>query len=169
MGLFARQGFVNTTTRQIATEAGISTGLMYHYFDSKARLLQAVFDDYMVLISAPIEEVFGQYQPPVRLAQLLRRLFALLESNPEFWQLFYMMRTQPVIMDILGDDFRLWTVRLRELFVTEFQAMGRPEAEIEALLLYSLLEGTIQQYLLDPANYPLAAVVEKIITQYGSS
>ena len=33
MVCFARQGYAQTTIRHIATEANISTGLMYHYFD----------------------------------------------------------------------------------------------------------------------------------------
>jgi len=48
------------------------------------------------------------------------------------------------------------------------RAAGRAEPEIEALLLYSLIEGTIQQYLLDPANYPLEAVANRIINQFTS-
>jgi hypothetical protein len=30
-----------------------------------------------------------------------------------------------------------------------------------------VVEGTIQQYLLDPANYPLADIVDKMISQFG--
>jgi AcrR family transcriptional regulator len=37
--LFARNGFDGTTTRQIAQEAGISEGLIFHYFPNKADLL----------------------------------------------------------------------------------------------------------------------------------
>jgi hypothetical protein len=46
--------------------------------------------------------------------------------------------------------------------------MGRPDPELEALILYSLIEGTIQQYLLDPANYPLDQVVARIKGQFVS-
>jgi hypothetical protein len=77
-----------------------------------------------------------------------------------------MMRTQPAIMELLGDSFREWTARLRDLFTAELQAAGRQEPEVDALMLYSLIEGTIQQYLLDPPNYPLELIVETIISQY---
>ncbi len=79
-----------------------------------------------------------------------------------------MMRSQPAIMEILGDSFRQWTGRLRDLFVADLRAMGRPDPELEALILYSLIEGTIQQYLLDPANYPLDQVVARIKGQFVS-
>ena len=40
--VFAERGFDAGTTRQIAAEAGVAEGLIYHYFDSKEALLDAV-------------------------------------------------------------------------------------------------------------------------------
>lgn len=37
--LFAHHGYAGTTTKAIATEAGITEGLIYHYFGGKAELL----------------------------------------------------------------------------------------------------------------------------------
>jgi AcrR family transcriptional regulator len=38
--LFVRQGYAGTTVRDIADAAGLSVGLMFHYFPSKQALLQ---------------------------------------------------------------------------------------------------------------------------------
>jgi AcrR family transcriptional regulator len=43
--LFAAQGFDATSTRQIAKEAGITEGLIFHYFPTKASLLTAILED----------------------------------------------------------------------------------------------------------------------------
>src|SRR5829696_4229797 len=43
--LFAAQGFDATSTRQIAREAGIAEGLIFHYFPTKASLLTAILQD----------------------------------------------------------------------------------------------------------------------------
>jgi AcrR family transcriptional regulator len=45
LGLFAAQGFDATSTRQIANEAGIAEGLIFHYFPTKASLLTAILED----------------------------------------------------------------------------------------------------------------------------
>ncbi len=42
--LFAERGVEGTTIKQIAERADISVGLLYHYFDGKAALLQAIFE-----------------------------------------------------------------------------------------------------------------------------
>jgi len=41
--LFGRHGFNNVTMRQIATETGVSTGALYHYFPTKFDVLQQLF------------------------------------------------------------------------------------------------------------------------------
>ena len=45
LSLFAAQGFDATSTRQIAKEAGIAEGLIFHYFPTKASLLTAILED----------------------------------------------------------------------------------------------------------------------------
>ena len=41
---FARKGFHQTTMREIYTEADLSPGAVYHYFDSKDAIIQASFE-----------------------------------------------------------------------------------------------------------------------------
>lgn len=41
---FAEGGFAKTTVKDIAASAGISSGLMYHYFPSKEKLLEAAVE-----------------------------------------------------------------------------------------------------------------------------
>lgn len=44
MRVFAQKGFVRATNKDVAHEAGITPGLIYHYFESKEALLQAVIE-----------------------------------------------------------------------------------------------------------------------------
>lgn len=167
MKLFAQNGYSHTTTRAIAREAGLSTGLMYHYFDSKERLLRAVFEQTIGVIDQAIRDAYTTSEALERLAGVLRAMFDLLAVNPAAWSLFIMMRAQPAIQRELGDDFLLWTQRLRDLFESELHLAGRADPVLDALLLYSLVDGAIQQYLLDPDNYPLDAVTGAMIGRYA--
>lgn len=167
MQLFAQKGYAHTTTRNIATAAGLSVGLMYHYFDNKESLLTAVFEFVMARIDERITAVLQTSPPGKVITNLLRAIFDLLASEPQFWALFYTLRTQPAIAAVLGDAFIERTAMLRSCFVSELALAGWPQPELEGYYLYSVIEGAIQQYLLDPANYPLAQVVEKMIAQFG--
>jgi AcrR family transcriptional regulator len=42
-GLFSRKGYANVTMREIASEIGVSTGTLYHYFSTKEEILEQLF------------------------------------------------------------------------------------------------------------------------------
>ena len=44
--LFAEHGFAGTPTAAVARRAGVSEGIVFHHFGSKAGLLEAVAADY---------------------------------------------------------------------------------------------------------------------------
>jgi AcrR family transcriptional regulator len=44
--LFAERGYAATTTADVARHAGVSEGIVFHHFGSKAELLEAVAADY---------------------------------------------------------------------------------------------------------------------------
>ena len=57
--VFARKGFHASRVGDIAEEAGVAHGLLYHYFDSKDEVLEAIFrDNWSVLVTriASVEE-----------------------------------------------------------------------------------------------------------------
>jgi len=163
--LFAQNGYAHTTTRQIAQKAGISTGLMYHYFAGKEALLKAVLDYCIETLNEGLLLVINRFPPGQILQPLLVKIFEILDEGQEFWALFYMLRTQPEIMRVSGDDFRMWTSDLRGLFVSELTLAGKENPELESHLLYSMIEGVIQQYLLDPEHFPLEQVAAEVVAR----
>jgi AcrR family transcriptional regulator len=54
--VFARQGFHATRVSDIADEAGVAYGLVYHYFKSKDEVLNELFVERWSLLLAAIEE-----------------------------------------------------------------------------------------------------------------
>src|SRR4051795_7034128 len=58
--VFARQGFHSCRVSDIADEAGVAYGLVYHYFKSKDQVLNELFTERWSLLLAAIEEVDGQ-------------------------------------------------------------------------------------------------------------
>jgi TetR/AcrR family fatty acid metabolism transcriptional regulator len=58
--VFARQGFHSCRVSDIADEAGVAYGLVYHYFESKDEVLNELFTERWSLLLAAIEEVDRQ-------------------------------------------------------------------------------------------------------------
>ena len=62
--VFARQGFHNARVSDIAAEAGVAYGLVYHYFDSKDQMLNELFTERWSLLLAAIEEADREQPTP---------------------------------------------------------------------------------------------------------
>jgi AcrR family transcriptional regulator len=62
--VFARQGFHACRVSDIANEAGVAYGLVYHYFDSKEQVLNELFVERWSLLLAAIEEIDARPTPP---------------------------------------------------------------------------------------------------------
>jgi TetR/AcrR family transcriptional regulator, fatty acid metabolism regulator protein len=58
--VFARQGFHSCRVSDIADEAGVAYGLVYHYFASKDQVLNELFSERWSLMLAAIDEVDGR-------------------------------------------------------------------------------------------------------------
>jgi TetR/AcrR family transcriptional regulator, fatty acid metabolism regulator protein len=62
--VFARQGFHATRVSDIADEAGVAYGLVYHYFRSKDEVLNELFVERWSLLLSAIEETDRAGQTP---------------------------------------------------------------------------------------------------------
>jgi TetR/AcrR family transcriptional regulator, fatty acid metabolism regulator protein len=61
--VFARQGFHTCRVSDIADEAGVAYGLVYHYFDSKDQILDTLFLERWDILLRAIEQVDGDDVP----------------------------------------------------------------------------------------------------------
>jgi len=80
MDLFRRQGFEETTMREIAAEAGVATGAAYYYFDSKDAIALAFYDQSQRELESSIEQALASGK------HLGERLAALLEAKLKYFE-----------------------------------------------------------------------------------
>ncbi len=62
--VFARQGFNSCRVSDIAREANVAYGLVYHYFDSKDEVLNELFVERWSLLLQAIDEIDSRPVPP---------------------------------------------------------------------------------------------------------
>jgi TetR/AcrR family transcriptional regulator, fatty acid metabolism regulator protein len=72
---FARKGYHACRVGEIAEEAGVAYGLVYHYFGSKEEVLQTIFRETWTLMLARIEEMEEEGDPA---SEQVRKVTALL-------------------------------------------------------------------------------------------
>lgn len=80
--VFGNKGFDRTSNKDIAREAGITTGLIYHYFESKAALLKSLLEERSPLYK--IRQLYTEMeaQPPeILLRSLANRVLDMVEDS----------------------------------------------------------------------------------------
>ncbi len=109
MHVFAEKGFARATNKDIAREAGITPGLIYHYFDSKEALLKAIIDSrspLRIIHTLPPQTL--SLPPEVFLRFMIIQVLGILEDE-NFMQLIrvflpevvYNMNTASTISDAI--------------------------------------------------------------------
>jgi len=82
--LFAEKGYGNATTSEIAREAGVAEGTLYHHFGSKDGIFLTLFDETMEGFLAGIEEILaGDRTGREALSALVRFHFGYVSRHRE--------------------------------------------------------------------------------------
>ncbi|MDE3190900.1 MAG: TetR/AcrR family transcriptional regulator [Acidobacteriota bacterium] len=82
--VFARKGFHASRVGDIAEEAGVAHGLLYHYFSSKDEVLETIFSEHWTALLDRIHAVEASGDPPVRqLRGIVRSMFHGWRSDPD--------------------------------------------------------------------------------------
>jgi len=164
--LFAGRGYASTPVDAIVAAAGISPGLLYHYFPSKLDLLRAIFETSMTDVKASFAAADAAPAPADRLAALLRAAASIVKQRRRFWALSYGVRMQREVLAALGPDVFAWTAEIHRVLERYLGEAGWPNPAHEALLLFAQIDGLHQHYVLDPDRYPVDALTERLVERY---
>lgn len=150
--VFARKGFLRATNKDIAREIGVTSGLIYHYFESKEELLRAVIFTLSPMhvlhslpekvLALPPEEFF-----PFVIAQVLEQV-----EQPQFVQLIRVILPE-VIHDSsfasIPSSVLSQVAALLAAYVEKCYAqMTVPVSMVDVELVFHLLVSTMMGILL---------------------
>ncbi|WP_100221878.1 TetR/AcrR family transcriptional regulator [Anaerophaga thermohalophila] len=166
LAIFANKGYHTSTIDEIARASGVAKGSVYNYFESKEILLRTlVFEtleetaemmdpDHDGIVT--VEEFFG----------MIRKSKKWLVENRDFLRLYFSVITQPKVLKMLEKD--LWEIisPYIEKMKTFFKEHGFSDPETEVRFFYALLDGIEINYVLDPENFPLDKIEERVIRYY---
>ena len=145
---FARRGFPTSRVGDIAEEAGVAHGLLYHYFSSKDEVLQTVFRENWSELLQRFEQVDASEEPAdEKLRGIVKILLRTWRNDPD-----------------------LVTVMVREVgrsaqLATQVEVIGQGFAVIERVIREGQAEGVFRSGL-DPrlASWVVYGGLEEILT-----
>lgn len=81
--LFTERGYFATSVHDIRRASGLSTGSLYHHFESKEAIARAIYTDLLCRMTAVVEEAAASRQTvKERCRAIVASLFALSETDP---------------------------------------------------------------------------------------
>jgi AcrR family transcriptional regulator len=159
--VFSTYGFDAGTIRQIATEAGVAEGLIYHYFEGKEALLDAVIRERSILAWLAQPEALSDALPiEAALREFAAEGLARLARDADVFAVVWsQMATNRALAERVGRIVREVTDRLAA-YLDRKIAKGelRPVDTVVAarVVAASLVLFTLAQYRLSPPLKHLA-------------
>ena len=163
--LFAKRGYANTSISAIAQKADISKGLIYHYFDSKEAILDAIFHQW-VEATDYIMEFSDDLSANQKLRQMINELFTFIKENPESSRLLTVLALQPDAIAALKSQVKQVTLKQIEIGMSILEELDYRNPETEAYFLGAKLDGITLGYLTLGDDYPLEAMKQKLLEEY---
>ena len=165
--LFSIKGYHGTSISDIAKSAGISKGLAYNYFESKQKLVEALFEQ-MLQIGQEFEEILDSSLDPYKKIEVLIEFsFKYIEENEEFWRLYISFVLQPEIIEQGKKVSNEFNSRLLKKMEKILKQVGLKNPNIEARILGALFDGIGLDYFIDKSNFPLQKIKKLILQRYS--
>ncbi|MEO8610114.1 MAG: TetR/AcrR family transcriptional regulator [Chloroflexota bacterium] len=172
--VFSQKGFERTTNKDIADEAGITPGLIYHYFKSKEDLLKAAIEDHSPVgfVHSLPEQLFEQ--PPEQFLHFMaQKILEITEGEP-FVRLLRVFLPE-VIYNPSITSFNLGAIQEVSEFLVRYLEAKMDSGELrrsDASLTLQVFTGSLfafvirRQILHDPLSlqYTHEEIVESVVS-----
>ncbi|MEO0895427.1 MAG: TetR/AcrR family transcriptional regulator [Bacteroidota bacterium] len=163
--LFAEQGYAGTRTREIASRASVSEGLIFRHFDNKEGLLKAIFEEGLNRIRKKTAILIKEEDDSVFLRKIIEMPIQVVDDFPDFWRLTFSIKwSDPALKEKYYSYEPMEAIATRTIQV--FSKRGFQSPEMESDFLYTTIEGLIGIYLQEGKSERVVRLMEYIKSKY---
>jgi AcrR family transcriptional regulator len=145
--VFARKGYHAARVGDIAEEAGVAYGLVYHYFGSKEEVLRSVFRETWRALIRTIESVEeGDDSPPEQLRKVAEILLRSWRRDPDLVRVLVLEVTRSGHLAGEVDEIDASFAAIQKI-VERGQADGSIRTDLDARLASYVFYGAIDELL----------------------
>jgi TetR/AcrR family fatty acid metabolism transcriptional regulator len=143
-----QKGFHKARMSDIANEAGISYGLVYHYFNNKEDLLEAILHRWWEGLFSLMVEIEDEYPVPIKLRRIILYFLDSYQRHPDLVNIFIteISRSTSNLTSNRLENFKK-SMALTEKVIVEGQEKGILRRDFKArYLTYSFL-GALETFV----------------------
>jgi TetR/AcrR family acrAB operon transcriptional repressor len=177
--VFSRKGYMATRVEDIARQANVTTGAIYHHFDGKRALYIALFEKNSAKANQLAQTIIEEGGTPATvLRRLLVRLFKYIEEDKEYRAVVELYLKQTVTspeLSIITEQSLEGRRQLAQFFsnlIREGIAMGEFNPSVlpedTALALVGFMNGMGLIWLQDPEYFSIKERAENLVDAFLS-
>lgn len=164
--LFALQGYSRTSVENIAREASVSKGLIYHYFNSKEDILKQLFSLFRVEMEKQYQ--WEPSQPPKEVLQSIINIsMKFIIQKSQMNRMMIALAIQPEVTESIKNEMEemraLWLTKMTSVF----KKLNYKDPEAEAYFIGAVLDGTAVGCMAMTGSYPTNKMKKLIEQRYG--
>jgi TetR/AcrR family acrAB operon transcriptional repressor len=176
--LFLAKGVSQTSLQDIAREAQATRGAVYWHFKDKADLFNAMMDRVTLPLEASLEFLAHDEpaKPLAHICSAMRQALLRIATDPQTRRVFEVATLKVEYIDEL-QAIRQRHVRVRDSFLEQIERSLRSAALSQTTVLrlpptaaaqglHALIDGLIQNWLLDKDAFDLVEVGEQVMLVY---
>jgi len=164
--LFAKKGYHAASISQIAKKAKISKGLMYNYFASKEKLLDAIIQEGFNSLAELKYEGKQGVDPEKQLEEFIDAILDNLYSNFSYWQLYLALLIHPEIQKKFEKKMQQFRDEFIKTVASLFRKLKVKNPELEAFLLGTFFDGLVLNFIVAEDLFPVKKIKEALISKY---
>lgn len=155
----AEKGVGGTSVRAICAQAGVSSGLLTHYFEGVNALILATYLDVGATVSAALDQAVEDAgdDPRDRLRACLQANFRAPILDPDLlatWIAFWsLVKSDPAIAAVHAQVYAATRAQLETLLLAAVPEMPPARARLAAISLTALVDGLWLELCLDPSTF----------------
>ena len=170
--LFSEVGYYGTNTAEIAKRAGVSTGIVYGYFQDKRDILICVLDIYIDKVYQPLSDIMSKAVVPVDLhalaMQVLNKTIELHEQNAKLHNTLHSLATTD---EVVNAQFISLENKITEQMSSQLRDLGIdvPNITERVHLAMNIVQSFAHEIVFDSHSYidyeEMKHIVCKIIVE----
>jgi len=141
LDLFSKDGFHATSTSSIAKKAGVSEGLIFRHFKSKAGLIQSIQDLNDTQMRPFFTHIIAEEDAKQTIKKTLELPFNINEKDLEYWRLHYKLK-----WELNQGNFKIMKP-LEAVLTKAFTKLKYKKPQLESKLILHIVESHIMSIL----------------------
>jgi len=163
--LFSEYGYENTSISAIAKKAGMSKGLLYHYFSGKEELLKEIMVGGLKEFMAYLKIENTSSIKKEELIEFIDGNLVSLKQNTDYYRLYFALVFQPGIQKLFEQEFMSIFMEIFDKFMLYFKQKNDSSPYVKARYLLAVFDGIGIHYITDPKGFPLDEIRDLIVEQ----